>query len=196
MPILGTIASQISGHLTPPDTGAMFPLGMVQVGSAGSSEIQFASIPSTYTHLQIRIMAKLTDTGGVGGYAGIRFNSDASSSNYTYHRLKGDGSSASAYGASTGTFDWIVNERITSSHSNFDTQEHGVLIVDILDYKNTSKYKTVRNFGGYDSNGTGEILLTSGLWLNTAAISNIKVLPSAGNFAQYSSIALYGIKGA
>ncbi len=196
MPILGTIASQISGHLTPPDTGAMFPLGMVQVGSAGSSEIQFASIPSTYTHLQIRIMAKLTDTSGVGGYAGVRFNNDASSSNYTYHRLKGDGSSASAYGAGTGTFDWIVNERITSSHSNFDTQEHGVLIVDILDYKNTSKYKTVRNLGGYDSNGTGEILLTSGLWLNTAAISNIKVLPSAGNFAQYSSIALYGVKGA
>jgi len=194
MPILGTVASQISGHLTPPDAGAMFPLGMVQVGSAGSSEIQFASIPSTYTHLQIRIMAKLTDTSGVGGYAGIRFNSDASSSNYTYHRLKGDGSGASAYGAGTGTFDWIVNERITSSHSNFDTQEHGVLIVDILDYKNTSKYKTVRNFGGYDSNGTGEVLLTSGLWLNTAAISNIKILPSTTNFAQYTQAALYGIK--
>jgi len=193
MPILGTVASQISGHLTPPDTGAMFPIGMVQVGSAGSSEIQFASIPSTYTHLQIRIMAKLTDTSGVGGYAGVRFNNDASSSNYTYHRLKGDGSSASAYGAGTGTFDWIVNERITSSHSNFDTQEHGVLIVDILDYKNTSKYKTVRNFGGYDSNGTGEVLLTSGLWLNTAAISNIKILPSTTNFAQYTQAALYGI---
>jgi len=194
MPILGTIASQISGHLTPPDTGAMFPLGMVQVGSAGSSQIEFASIPSTYTHLQIRIMAKLTDSSGVGGYAGVRFNSDASSSNYTFHRLKGDGSSATAYGSGTGTFDWIVNERITSSHSNFATEEHGVLIVDILDYKNTSKYKTVRNLGGYDSNGTGEILLTSGLWLNTTAISNIKILPSTTNFAQYSSFALYGIK--
>jgi len=196
MPILGITASQITGRLTPPDTGAMFPLGMVQVGSGGSSQIEFASIPSTYTHLQIRIMAKLTDTANQGGYAGVRFNSDASSSNYTFHRLKGDGSSATAYGSGTGTFDWIVNERIASSHSNFATEEHGVLIIDILDYKNTSKYKTVRNFGGYDSNGTGEILLTSGLWLNTAAISNIKVLPSAGNFAQYSSIALYGIKGA
>jgi len=196
MPILGITASQITGRLAAPDTGAMFPLGMVQVGSAGSSQIEFASIPSTYTHLQIRIMAKLTDTANQGGYAGVRFNSDASSSNYTFHRLKGDGSSATAYGSGTGTFDWIVNERIASSHSNFATEEHGVLIIDILDYKNTSKYKTVRNLGGYDSNGTGEILLTSGLWLNTAAISNIKVLPSAGNFAQYSSIALYGIKGA
>ena len=196
MPILGVIDSAKSGHLTPADTGAMFPLGMVQVGSGGSSEIQFASIPSTYEHLQIRMMAKLTDTTNQGGYAGIRFNSDASSSNYTFHRLKGDGSSASAYGAGTGYYDWIINERIASSHSNIDTEEHGVLIIDILDYRNTNKYKTVRNLGGYDSNGTGEILLTSGLWLNTNAISNIKVLPSAGNFAQYTSVALYGIKGA
>jgi len=57
-----------------------------------------------------------------------------------------------------------------------------------------TKYNTVRNLGGYDSNGTGEILLTSGLWLNTTAISNIKILPSTTNFAQYSSFALYGIK--
>jgi hypothetical protein len=192
MPILGIVASSNYQRVAP-DTGAMFPLGMVQVGSAGSSEIQFASIPSTYTHLQIRIMAKLTDTANQGGYAGIRFNSDASSSNYTYHRLKGDGASASAYGAATGTFDWIVNERISSSHSNFATQEHGVVIADILDYKNTNKYKTVRSLGGYDSNGSGEIILGSGLWLNTNAISNIKVLPSVGNFAQYTSVALYGI---
>jgi len=191
-------ASAASDTVTTPagDNGVMVPIQMVNVGAAGSSQIEFASIPSTYTHLQIRIMAKLTDTANQGGYAGVRFNSDASSSNYTFHRLKGDGSSATAYSSGTGTFDWIVNERITSSHSNFATEEHGVLIIDILDYKNTSKYKTVRNLGGYDSNGTGEILLTSGLWLNTAAISNIKVLPSAGNFAQYSSVALYGIKGA
>lgn len=189
-------ASSASNQVTPVSLGDMDPIAMVEVNSSGSSQIEFASVPSTYTNLQIRIMAKLTDTANQGGYAGIRFNSDASSSNYTFHRLKGDGSSASSYGAGTGTFDWIVNERIASSHSNIDTQEHGVLIVDILDYKNTNKYKTVRNLGGYDSNGTGEILLTSGLWLNTVAITNIKILPSAGNFAQYSHFALYGIKGA
>jgi hypothetical protein len=189
-------ASSASNSVTPVSLGDMDPIAMVEVGSAGSSQIEFASIPSTYTHLQIRIMAKLTDSSGVGGYAGVRFNSDASSSNYTFHRLKGDGSDATAYGSGTGTFDWIVNERITSSHSNFATEEHGVLIIDILEYKNTSKYKTVRSLGGYDSNGTGEILLTSGLWLNTTAISNIKILPSTTNFSQYSSFALYGLKGA
>ncbi len=192
--LLNIIAGSLSVGVTP-STNSYASIATSTVGAGGSSEIEFASIPATYEHLQIRIMAKLTDTGGVGGYPGMRFNSDASSSNYTYHRLKGDGSSASAYGAGTGTFDWIVNERITSSHSNFDTQEQGVLIIDILDYRNTNKYTTVRNLGGYDSNGSGEVLLTSGLWLNTAAITNIKLLPSTTNFAQYSSFALYGIKG-
>ena len=192
--LLNIIAGTFSVGVTP-STNSYASIATSTVGSGGSSEIEFASIPSTYEHLQIRVMAKLTDSSGVGGYAGVRFNSDASSANYTFHRLKGDGSSASAYGSGTGTFDWIVNERITSSHSNFDTEEHGVLIIDILDYRNTNKYKTVRNLGGYDSNGTGEILLTSGLWLNTAAITNIKLLPSTTDFAQYSSFALYGIKG-
>ena len=53
MPILGIVASSTrQGQAT--DTGAMFPLGMVQVGSGGSSSITFSSIPNTYKHLQIR----------------------------------------------------------------------------------------------------------------------------------------------
>lgn len=187
--------SSASGSAVPLDLTAYSSIATSVVGSGGSSEIEFASIPNTYEHLQIRIMAKLTDTANQGGYAGIRLNSDASSSNYTFHRLKGEGSSASNYGVGTGTYDWIVNERIASSHSNIATEEQGILVVDILDYKNTNKYTTIKTLGGYDSNGTGEVILNSALWLNTAAITNIKILPSAGNFAQYSHFALYGIRG-
>jgi len=48
--------------------------------------------------------------------------------------------------------------------------------------------------GGVDLNGSGEIWFNSSLWLNTAAINNI-VLTSIGTIQQYSSYALYGIKG-
>jgi hypothetical protein len=71
------------------------------------------------------------------------------------------------------------------------------MIFDILDYTNTNKYKTVRMLGGVDFNGSGEVDFMSGLWLNTSAITRIDFLPSyqSTQFQQYSSFALYGIRG-
>jgi hypothetical protein len=72
----------------------------------------------------------------------------------------------------------------------------GAGVVDILDYKDTNKYKTVRNLTGVDMNGMGELGLISGLWRNTNAITSILFYPPANNIAQYSHFALYGIKSA
>jgi hypothetical protein len=77
----------------------------------------------------------------------------------------------------------------------------GVSIVDILDYANTNKYKTVRVLSGVDFNGTlagygGYVGPLSGNWRNTSAITSIKINAQTGNFTQYSQFALYGIKGA
>lgn len=180
MPILGIIASQISGHLTPPDTGAMFPLGMVSVGSGGAADVTFSSIPSTYTHLQIRCLVQANTSGNSA--LSLNYNSDTTASNYYRHALLGDGSSASTqaaqqfYAGSITDNAWAVN------------------IIDILDYKNTSKYKTTRVLAGRENNSTGAVFFTSHLWMNTNAITTIKVSPAAANFVQYSSIALYGIK--
>lgn len=192
-PILGIMASQVSGHLWAP-SGAYDSIATTTVGAGGTSTITFSSIPQTYTHLQVRLMAKNTSTANTGDYASLRFNSD-SGMNYTYHRLKGDGSTASAYGAATGTFDSVVLERITTSKSGFATELQGVVICDILDYTNTNKYTTTRSLGGYDNNGSGEILLMSALWTNTAAITSITLTTPSANFTQYTSAALYGIRG-
>jgi hypothetical protein len=37
--------------------------------------------------------------------------------------------------------------------------------------------------------------LSSGVWINTTAVNAVTVIPYGGNFAEYSSFALYGIKG-
>ena len=68
-------------------------------------------------------------------------------------------------------------------------------IIDLLDYSNTNKYKTLRVLAGYDTNGAGVVLLGSGLWMNTNAISSIAITPYSGTFTQYTQFALYGIKG-
>jgi hypothetical protein len=70
----------------------------------------------------------------------------------------------------------------------------GTFILDILDYKDTNKYKTARSLDGSDANGSGEISLRSGSWRNTAAITSITLTPTGTGIAQYSSFALYGIK--
>ena len=67
---------------------------------------------------------------------------------------------------------------------------------DILDYKDTTKYTTMRGLAGQDSNGSGGVELVSGLWMNTAAVTAISVTPNTGTFQQYTSFALYGIKRA
>ena len=74
MPILGVIASGISGHLTPPwPDNSYYQIGTTTVGAGGSSSITFSSIPATYTHLQIRGIA--SNTANVNEGYRFRFNS-------------------------------------------------------------------------------------------------------------------------
>ena len=176
-PILGIYASQISGHLWAP-AGAYDSIATTTVGAGGSSTVTFSSIPSTYTHLQLRC---ITNSGGDR----LQFNGDTAA-NYTRHYLLGNGTAASS-GASTGaTYSSVID--YTNTASTFAGS-----IVDILDYNNTNKFKTIRSLTGFDTNSQGEIFLFSGLWRSTAAISTITI--TGGTAAQYSSFALYGIKG-
>jgi hypothetical protein len=160
--------------------------------SAGTSYIDFTSIPSTYTHLQIRGIARANDASA-GNNAGLymRFNSDAGS-NYTLHFLSGNGSSASAAGLASQTEIFIngANPRGGDTASSYSAN-----IIDILDYANTSKNKTVRALTGDDLNGSGVVRLDSGLWMSTSAITSIRIFLE-NNFAVNSQLALYGIKGA
>lgn len=163
-------------------------IATVTVGAGGASSVDFTSIPSTYKHLQIRMIAR-------GNYAGsdddikATFNSDTS--NAANHGLYGTGSSAAAYAATTG----LPNiGRFAGAGSSANV--FGVSVADILDYTNTNKYKTVRSLCGVDNNGAGIVLLESSLWLNTSAITSINLKPVSGTaFNQYSSFALYGVKG-
>jgi hypothetical protein len=185
MPILGIIASAITGNLV---TSSYESIETVTVGSGGAANAEFTSIPATYTHLQVRMLVRQTSTSN--GYT-ARLNSDTGS-NYTRHLLIGTGSSVVAAGNANQTKISLSDSAISTSASNV----FGVSVCDILDYSNTNKYSTVRTLGGFDNNGNGAVTSNSGLWMNTAAITSITITPDAGNFAEYSQFALYGIKGA
>jgi hypothetical protein len=156
---------------------------MVSVGAAGAANITFSSIPSTYKHLQLRYLA-LPSTSGTK-YSTLRLNGDTTTANYRYHFLNGDGGTATA-GSAQNAYSGVY----------YSTTAGGVAIIDILDYSNTNKNTTTRELNGSDNNGSGEVMLISNLWMNTAAVSSITLAINSGNFAQHSSFALYGIKGA
>jgi hypothetical protein len=167
--------------------GTYDSIATVTVGSGGSASISFTSIPSTYTHLQIRANMT-TATAGYGML--VRFNSD-SGSNYVQHYLLGNGTAASG-----GAYTAQTEANLFGLSTGSSTTQPSVAVGDILDYANTNKYKTVRSLSGVDKNGSGEISLISSLWMNTAGITSITIEPRGVNYSQYSSFALYGIKGA
>jgi hypothetical protein len=184
MPILGIIASSRAVAVS----NSYESIATVTVGGGGSASATFSSIPATYSHLQIRIMGR-TDRAAVYDAVRLRFNSDTGA-NYAEHGLYADGVTLASYGSASATGSYTYRIAGDSGPSNVQ----GAIIVDILDYKNTNKYKTLRSLGGVDANASGgNLYFNSGLWMNTAAITDI-VLEPIGSFQQYSSIALYGIK--
>jgi hypothetical protein len=164
------------------------------VGAGGASSITFSSIPSTYKHLQIRgIMRVSSGTAGTNDLF-IQFNSDTAA-NYSRHALYGTGSTAGANG--NGSTSSPYAGRACIPRNGISANIFGVTITDILDYANTFKYKTIRNLSGMDDNSTnGVVSLSSASWQNTNAITSITLFDeNSYSFSQYSSFALFGIKG-
>jgi hypothetical protein len=187
-PILGIWASQNY----PRFTNSYESIATQTVGSGGAASITFSSIPSTFKHLQIRGIAKMTSTAAAGDEPWrFTFNGDTGA-NYTSHMMYGTGS-GSPIGFS------IVSDVATKFYGlpyAGTNVSWGGLVMDILDYQSTVKNKTVRALSGWDNNGAGDVLLGSALWNNSStAISSITLTSPAGNLQQYTSIALYGIKG-
>jgi len=171
----------------------MTALATVLVGAGGASSILFSSIPSGYSHLQIRAISRTTAAATNSSWA-VSFNSDTTGANYISHLLYGDGSSAGSTSVS-GSNGSVYTSNIAGA--NAISGVFAASILDILDYSNTNKYKTSRLLTGWDNNGTGSPAgyaeFDSGLWMSTAAITSITIVTN-NNFAQYSTFVLYGVK--
>jgi hypothetical protein len=189
-PILGIWASQNYSRYSLPTSYES--IATSTVGSGGTATVTFSSIPSGYTHLQIRMSALSTGTTSTPDDWKFNFNND-SGSNYASHGLYGNGSTVSVSTARTS----FTSIRFTGFDRGI-TNGITVGVIDILDYANSSKYKTLRGLVGFDNNSStypGAVALGSGVWMNTTAINRIDITNSLGNFNQYSHFALYGIKG-
>lgn len=189
MPILGTQASQFAGK--PFITGSFESISTVTVGSGGSANVEFTSIPSTYAHLQIRAIVRKSDAGDY--FTLLRFNGTGNNTfQYATHYLIGTGSAAVSGANAPSVTDAFT---LVGSSSSNTSGVFSAGVIDILDYTSVNKYKTVRTLSGVDNDGSGQVDFTSGIWMNTSSVSSITLLPNGTGFARYSQFALYGIKG-
>lgn len=161
-------------------------LATVTVGSGGAANIEFTSIPQTYTDLAIRLSARASFSALTGNMA-IEFN--GSSASFSRRTLRGNGSAASSTsGSDNYVGDAVGNSATASTFSNNE--------IYIPNYT-TSNNKSFSTDSVTENNGTEAWqYLIAGLWSNSAAITSIKLLPfsQSWTFLQYSTATLYGIK--
>ena len=163
-----------------PDTFTL--IASSTVGSGGAANIDFTSIPSTFTDLCVKASIRLT---GADDYFLIRFNSSTTS--YTVRVLEGSGSSASS-GTNT-----IIYGRADSSTQTASTFSNAEFYVP--NYAGSTN-KSLSIDSVQENNATAaNMTLSAGLWSNTSAITSISLIQPGGmSLAQYSTAYLYGVK--
>jgi len=160
-------------------TNTYVALDKVTVGTATAS-VTFSSISSAYTDLVI--VASGTATAG-GPSTLVRFNGDTTS-NYSYTYLTGDGTSSTSGRGSTQT-------SIVASYNGAPFSSPNTNIIQVMNYTNTTTFKTVICRAGQTSYGTDAIV---GLWRKTPeAITSITLTTSSSTYAAGSTFSLYGI---
>lgn len=154
-------------------------------GNGSSGGLTISGIPSNFTHLHLRGVARSTTTAS---QLYIRVNNDANNNYYT-HYIYGTGSTAVG---GTGSVPWSVMLAGTLIASTAPSNSYTGLMLDIPDYAGTSKLKTMKSVCGYDANGSGESWMSSGVWNNTAAINSISIVCNT-IFDSNTRFDLYGI---
>jgi hypothetical protein len=125
-------------------------------------------------------MALGTSTG-----SSIKFQLNAdTASNYSFHRLEGNGSSVVS----------AAETPQTAMFAGYIFSETASGVIDLLDAFETTKNKTARTLWGNTTSGGHRVYLSSGHWRNTNATTAIKLLNESGNFTVGSRFSLYGIR--
>ena len=160
----------------------LYKIATVEVGSAGSSFIEFTNIPTGYTDLKLVMSLRGTDTADYG-----LMNINGSTANFSSKRLYGDGTNAQSQSRTDNYLIGFINDtgKTTNAVSNVECY-----------YPNYSGAvnKSFSIDGVVENNAvTGVAILFAGLYSSTTAISSLRFTHATASFAQYSTATLYGI---
>lgn len=150
--------------------------------TGSATTVTFSSISGAYTDLVL-----ISSAGAVTNGADLRMrvNSDTGT-NYSDTYLWGSGSAAGSTRLSNqNRFNLTYYGTLPSGSTT-----RGTIITQIMNYSNTTTYKTCLTRANNAASGTDAI---AHLWRNTAAITSISLLEFSTGFTDGSTFTLYGI---
>ena len=163
-------------------------ISSVTVGSGGAANMEFTSIPSTYTDLLVKVSAR--NTGSTAIDVLVSFN--GTTTTYTDKILYGSGSAAGSVNdtGAAGVYG-VLNTLSTDTANTFSNCEFY-----IPNYAGSNNKSVSLDSVNENNGNTAYSYLAAGLWSSSSAITSIKIATTASNFAQYSTAYLYGISNA
>lgn len=155
------------------------------IGSGGASDVTFSSIPSTYTDLIVQVSARSTESDNGSS---LRFYFNGDTTNNSRLELRAIGSTVASYTIPYAQAGYVAASQTTSG-------SWGTATLYVPNY-NSSNVKLSAGDISLASSTTGENynVFNAGSWAVTNAITSITLLAAGGNWVQYSTFCLYGIK--
>jgi hypothetical protein len=172
-------------------TIAMQPIYTQTVGSGGASSITFNNIPQTFTDLLVFVSGKTTDTSLSNYVSDCLFRINGNTSGYSETVMRNNSGTPSSFRVTNYSYGLGLanNGRLTTANTFANSQ----MYIPNYTSNNFKSYlvenATESNTANFDSTNYG----IAGLWSNTSAITSLVFVDGYANFAQYSTISLYGI---
>ena len=156
--------------------------------SSSAANMEFTSIPATFTDLVVS--ASLKNTGGGADIFRVTLNNSAA--DYSFKNVEGSSAAASGstFGAGAYAYGGYCNGA-SNTASTFSSTD-----IYIPNYLSSNKKSFSSSSTLADVSTQDYSILIENLWSNTAAITSIKLIAETNSFATYSSAYLYGISNA
>jgi hypothetical protein len=164
-------------------------ISSVTVGSGGAATIDFTSIPSTYTDLNL-IVSLRGDRSAPDTDVYIKLNN--STTTYSFKILYGNPDNGTPVGSFSGaSYPATLTNAATATASTFSNAS-----IYFPNYAGSTNKSLSADSVSENNSTNASAYFTAGLWSTTSAINQITFTPYTGNFVQYSTAYLYGISNA
>jgi hypothetical protein len=158
---------------------------------ADAVSVTTATLPTDYQHLQV--CASLRGPRASSQQLYFRPNSD-SASVYSFGFMEGV---ATTETGNHGFTSYAYANLREIPYLDSSTTSYGTFVIDILDYRNANKNKTIKwqqGMNGVENTDPNRVMVGEALWDSTAAITTLHFYTIGTGFSRGSSISVYGLK--